>query len=79
MDEINKWGELVFCADCKAKMALHRGHTIETTAYNFMCSTYKKNGASVCHTHYIREQILDAIVLDDMTWLAREHESATPR
>ena len=33
---------------------------------NFMCSTYKKKGKDVCSGHYIREQELSAIILDDI-------------
>lgn len=44
---------------------------------NFMCSTYKKKGKDVCSGHYIREQELSAIILDDIrriTHFARQNE-----
>ena len=42
-----------------------------------MCSTYKKKGKDVCSGHYIREQELSAILLDDIrrvTHFARQNE-----
>ena len=42
-----------------------------------MCSTYKKKGKDVCSGHYIREQELSAIILDDIrriTHFARQNE-----
>ena len=44
---------------------------------NFMCSTYKKKGKDTCTAHYIREQELSAIILDDIrriTHFARQNE-----
>ena len=78
MNELNKYSGLVICADCGATMVLHRAHTIEPTKYNFSCRTYKKYGAEVCTAHYIRECVLDEIVLEDIrrvTAMAREHTS----
>jgi ribosomal protein L32 len=75
-DEQNKYSGLVVCADCGATMVLHRAHTMKPTLNNFTCRTYKKNGADACSAHYIRECILDEVVLEDLrrvTAMAREH------
>lgn len=43
---------------------------------NFACYTYKKKGSEVCSAHYIRECVLDEVVLEDLrrvTAMAREH------
>ena len=78
MGEQNKFSGLVICADCGSTMVLHRAHTMEPTKYNFTCRTYKKDGPEACTAHYIRECVLDEIVLEDIrrvTAIAREHTS----
>ena len=75
MDEQNKYSGLVVCADCGKTMALHRAHTMSADYNHFTCRTYKKDGEA-CTAHYIRECILDEIVLEDLrrvTAEAREH------
>ena len=76
MEELNKYSGLVVCADCGSTMVLHRAHTMSASYNHFTCRTYKKEGVEVCTTHYIRECILDEIVLEDIrrvTAMAREH------
>lgn len=76
MEELNKYSGLVICADCGSTMVLHRAHTMKPTQNNFTCRTYKKAGSEVCTAHYIRECVLDEIVLEDIrrvTAMAREH------
>ena len=75
MDEQNKYSGLVICADCGKTMVLHRAHTMSADYNHFTCRTYKKDGEA-CTAHYIRECILDEIVLEDLRWVtaeAREH------
>jgi len=75
MDEQNKYSGLVICADCGKTMVLHRAHTMSADYNHFPCRTYKKDGEA-CTAHYIRECILDEIVLEDLrriTVEAREH------
>ena len=75
MDEQNKYSGLVFCSDCGSNMVLHRAHTMSASYNHFTCRTYKKDGEA-CTGHYIRECILDEIVLEDLrrvTSAAREH------
>jgi len=76
MKEQNKYSGLVVCADCGTTMVLPRAHTMKPTWNNFTCRTYKKDGAEICSAHYIRECILDEVVLEDLrrvTAMAREH------
>jgi DNA invertase Pin-like site-specific DNA recombinase len=76
MDELNKYSGLVVCADCGSTMVLHRAHTMKPTWNNFTCRTYKKDGSEVCTAHYIRECVLDEVILEDLrrvTAMAREH------
>lgn len=78
MDEQNKYSGLVVCADCGLTMVLHRAHTMSADYNHFTCRTYKKDGET-CTAHYIREYILDEIVLEDLrrvTAEARVHPQA---
>ena len=65
MEEQNKYSGLVFCADCGSNMVLHRAHTMSASYNHFTCRTYKKDGEA-CTGHYIRECVLDEIVLEDL-------------
>ena len=74
MEEQSKYSGLVFCADCGSNMVLHRAHTMSASYNHFTCRTYKKDGEA-CTGHYIRECVLDEIVLEDLrrvTAMARE-------
>lgn len=76
MGEQDKFSGLVVCADCRATMVLHRSKSLKEARYNFTCRTYKRYGNEACSSHYIRECILDEIVLNDIrrvTAMAREH------
>lgn len=77
MEEPNMFSGLVYCADCKKAMVLHRAHTMKASYNNFKCYTYNKRGKDVCSAHYIKEQDLVKIVLDDLrrvTHFARQKE-----
>ena len=74
MEEQNKYSGLVFCADCGSNMVLYRARTMSASYNHFTCRTYKKDGES-CTGHYIRECVLDEVVLEDLrrvTAMARE-------
>ena len=77
MNEQDMFSGMVYCKDCGAKMVLHRAKTMKEAQYNFMCGTYKKKGKAVCTAHFIKEDQLAKIVLDDLrrvTHYARQHE-----
>ena len=78
MEEPNLFSGLVYCIDCGKPLVLHRAHTMDAVKNNFMCYTYKKRGKEVCSSHYIREQDLIHIILDDLrrvTHFARQKEA----
>lgn len=78
MDEPNLFSGLVHCIDCGKPLVLHRAHTMDAIKNNFMCYTYKKKGKDICSSHYIREQDLIHIILDDLrrvTHFARQKEA----
>lgn len=55
---------LVKCADCGATMcASMRSRPPKLT---YRCGTYSNHGKSVCTSHNIREEVLEAIVLNDI-------------
>ena len=75
MEEQSKYSGLVFCADCGSNMVLHRAHTMSASYNHFTCRTYKRDGEA-CTGHYIRECVLDEIILEELrrvTSAAREH------
>ena len=70
MEEQNKYSGLVLGSN----MVLHRARTMSASYNHFTCRTYKKDGES-CTGHYIRECVLDEVVLEDLrrvTAMARE-------
>lgn len=55
---------MVKCADCGATMcASMRGRQPKLT---YRCGTYSNHGKNVCTSHNIREEVLEAIVLNDI-------------
>ena len=52
-------------------MVLHRAHTMSADYNHFTCRTYKKD-SEACTAHYIRECILDEIVLEDLRRVTAE-------
>ena len=72
---IDKYAGYLFCGECGARMYLHRVGTSDLNKNNFFCGRYQSN-KSKCSSHYIRESVLDEIVLTalkEMTAYAREH------
>ena len=61
--EMDKYAGYLYCGDCGKRLYLHRNKAEEKTC--FMCSGYQ-NGKTDCTCHYIREQILEHIVLENL-------------
>jgi hypothetical protein len=77
MEEQNIFSGLVFCADCGKAMRLHRAHTIKESQYHFKCGTYSKKGKDACTAHYIRQNQIEAVILEDLRrtlWFAASRE-----
>lgn len=67
MGEVNKYGGLIYCADCGSRHYFVRGTTIDPSKFNFICSRYRKHmGKTICTPHMIREVVLDELVLEDI-------------
>ena len=72
--EVDKFAGYVFCGDCGKRLYLHRGKTIKPENNHFQCGGFQSRTTD-CTAHYIRESVLEEIVLTDlrkMTALARE-------
>ena len=74
--EMDKFTGYLFCAECGARLYMHRGKTIDPKLNAFQCGGYQTKGNSHCTSHYIRESVLNEIVLNSlrqMTAYAREN------
>lgn len=61
--EMGKYAEYLYFGDCGKRLYLHRNKTAEKNC--FMCSSYQK-GKYDCTCHYIRAQILEHIILENL-------------
>ena len=72
--EVDKFAGYVYCGECGKRLYLHRGKTIKPENNHFQCGGFQSRTTD-CTAHYIRESVLEEIVLADlrkMTALARE-------
>lgn len=75
MGGVDKYAGFLYCAECGARMYLNRAYSLKKTENHFSCGTYQTRGKLYCSFHYIREVIIDQIVLQkirEMTAFARE-------
>lgn len=73
--EMDKYAGYLYCGECDSQLYLHRAKTMKPEQNNFMCGGYQSRTTD-CTSHYIREQVLDKIVLEQlktMTAKAREN------
>lgn len=74
--EMDKYAGFLFCGECGQKLYLHRCKSLAPEKNFFQCGGYQTKGGTHCTAHYIREQVLDEIVLgrvQKMTAFAREN------
>lgn len=72
--EMDKYAGYLFCGECGSRLYLHRGKTIKPENNNFQCGGFQRRTTD-CTAHYIRENVLDQIVLHNLktvTAFARE-------
>lgn len=73
--EMDKYAGYLYCGECGSRLYLHRTKTLDEKKNNFMCGGYQRRSTD-CTSHYIRESVLDEIVLASLrsvTAYAREH------
>lgn len=72
--EMDKYAGYLFCGECGKRLYLHRGKTIKPENNAFQCAGFQRRTTD-CTAHYIRESVLDQIVLHNLktvTAYARE-------
>ncbi len=72
--EMDKYAGYLFCGECGQKLYLHRSTSFAAEKNFFQCGGYQTKGGQHCTAHYIREQVLDKIILyklKQMTAFAR--------
>ena len=72
--EMDKYAGYLFCGECGKRLYLHRGKTIKPENNAFQCAGFQRRTTD-CTAHYIRENVLDQIVLHNLktvTAYARE-------
>ena len=71
--DMDKYAGYLYCAECGSRLYLHRGKMEKDNS--FRCGHYESR-KSDCTMHYIRESVIDAVVLQSLkkvTTYAREH------
>lgn len=75
LGDVDKYAGYLYCADCGAKLYLHRGKNLKSENNCYQCGGYQSKGKNYCTIHSIKADVLDKLVLDGikfMTDLARE-------
>lgn len=76
--EMDKYAGYLYCGECGSKLYLHRAYSMSQEQNNFMCGGFQSRITN-CTSHYIREAVLDQIVLksiQDVTAFARKSPDA---
>lgn len=67
---------LLYCSDCGEKLYYSVTDNYKREQVYFFCSAYRKN-SNVCSDHYIREKIVEQLVLESMQrvlWYVQSYE-----
>ncbi|MCL2671462.1 MAG: recombinase family protein [Clostridiales bacterium] len=64
--EVSIFAGLVRCADCGSSMGASLRGPKPNQKLSYHCSRYANHGKEVCSTHNIREEVLEAIVRNDI-------------
>ena len=62
---VSPFSGLLYCADCGEKLYYSATNNYKREQAYFFCSSYRKN-SEVCSAHYIRERVVEQIVLESM-------------
>ena len=62
---VSPFSGLLYCADCGEKLYYSVTNNYKREQAYFFCSSYRKN-SEVCSAHYIREKVVEQLVLESM-------------
>ena len=62
---VSPFSGLLYCADCGEKLYYSFSNNYKREQAYFFCSSYRKN-SDVCSAHYIREKVVEQLVLESM-------------
>ena len=62
---VSMFSGLLYCADCGEKLYYSYANNCKQEQAYFFCSSYRKN-SSVCSAHYIRESVVEQLVLEGL-------------
>lgn len=73
---VSMFSGMLYCADCGEKLYYSCTNNYKREQAYFFCSNYRKN-SSVCSAHYIRERVVEALVLESLhrvLWYVQSYE-----
>ena len=62
---VSPFSGLLYCADCGEKLYYSFSNNSKREQAYFFCSSYRKN-SDICSAHYIREKVMEQLVLESM-------------
>ena len=74
--EVSMFSGLLYCANCGEKLYYSVTNNYKREQAYFFCSAYRKN-SDVCSAHYIREKVVEQLVLESMQrvlWYVQSYE-----
>ena len=70
MGEMPMFSSLLYCADCGSKLTFHRKADEPAEKHHYVCGNYRSN-TSNCTMHYIRNVVVERIVLENLKEVIR--------
>ena len=73
---VSMFSGLLYCADCGEKLYYSVTNNYKREQAYFFCSSYRKN-SDICSAHYIREKVIEKLVLERMQrvlWYVQSYE-----
>lgn len=62
---VSMFSGLLYCADCGSKLGYSSTNNYKREQAFFFCAAYRSN-SDVCSAHYIREKVIDGLVLEGL-------------